>query len=120
MENPVLMIGDEKYTFMKVRSHMPISIYKGKDSYLRIGPKGLIQQEIKYHKNLLGFGFPVPKILSEGEYLDLYYFTESSFGDEHLGQIFRVNCINFLVSDTDFSKLLNVVKIFTQAHIKER
>ena len=44
MENPVLMINGEEYTFVKVRSHMPISIYKGQDSDLRIGPKDLIQQ----------------------------------------------------------------------------
>lgn len=118
MENPVLMIEGEEYTFVKVRSHMPISIYKGQDSYLRIGPKDLIQQEINYHKNLLGFGFPIPKILSEGIYLESSYFIESSFGNEHLGQIFRANCTDAVVSDTDFSKLLNVVKIFTQAQIK--
>lgn len=112
------MIEGEEYTFVKVRNHMPISIYKGKDSYLRIGPRDLIRQEINYHKNLLGFGFPIPKILNEGEHLDLYYFTESSLGDEHLGQIFRANCTDSVVSDNDFSKLLNVVKIFTEAQIK--
>lgn len=117
MENPKLMIEEEEYTFVKERNHMPISIYRGQDSYLRIGPKDLIQQEINYHKNLLKFGFPIPKILSEGTYLESYYFTESSFGDEHLGQIFRANCIDFTVSDNDFSKLLNVVKIFTEAQI---
>lgn len=118
MENPVLMNDGEEYTFVKVRSHMPISIYKGKNSYLRIGPKDLIQQEINYHKNLLDYGFPIPKILSEGTYLESFYFTETSFGDEHLGQIFRANCIDAVVSDTDFSKLLDVVKTFTEAQIK--
>ncbi len=117
MENPVLMINGEEYTFVKVRNHMPISIYKGKDCYLRIGPKNLIQQEINYHTNLLKFGFPIPKILSEGTYLESYYFTESSFGNEHLGQIFRTNCIDFAVSDNDFSKLFNVVQVFTHAQI---
>ncbi|MBX9906282.1 aminoglycoside phosphotransferase family protein [Patescibacteria group bacterium] len=118
MNNSTLIINGEEYTFVKVRSHMPISIYKGTDTYLRIGPKNLIEQEINYHKNLLKFGFPIPEILHEGTYEDLCYFTESSFGDEHLGQIFGSNAINSIVSDDDFSKLLNVVKIFAQAQIK--
>jgi hypothetical protein len=118
MDTPSLSIDGNEYIFVKTRSHMPISIYKGQDCYLRIGPRELIEQEINYHKSLLGFGFPIPTILSEGEYLDSYYFTETSFGDEHLGQIFRTHCAGGVVSDTDFSKLLNVVKIFTLAQIK--
>lgn len=118
MEAPVLTIEGEAYVFVKTRNHMPISIYKGKESYLRIGPKELIQQEIGYHKSLLEFGFPIPKIISEGEYLDSHYFTETSFGDAHFGQIFRSNCIDLMVLDSDFSKLLNVVKIFTHAQLQ--
>jgi hypothetical protein len=118
METPMLTIEGKEYAFVKTRNHMPISIYKGEDSYVRIGPKDLIQQEINYHRNLLKFGFPIPEILSEGEYLNSYYFTESSFGDEHLGQIFRSNCTNSIVSNNDFSKLLNVVKIFAQAQMR--
>ncbi len=118
MEIPLLTIEGNEYVFVKTRNHAPISIYKGQECYLRIGPKELIQQEINYHKSLAAFGFPIPKILSEGKYFELYYFTESSFGDAHLGQIFRLNCIDSIVSDTDFSKLLSVVKIFAEAQIK--
>lgn len=119
MEIPILTIDGKEYEFVKTRSHMHISIYKGKDCYLRIGPKELIQKEISYQKNLQGFGFPIPDIVGEGQYLDLYYFTESSFGDEHLGQIFRSHCAsNSIVHDADFSKLLRIVNRFAHAQLK--
>lgn len=118
MDTPLLTINGKDYVFVKKRSHMPVSIYKGEGEYLRIGPKDLIQQEIKYHKNLLHFGFPIPEILVEGDYQDQSYFTESSLGEEHLGQIFRTHCNNFVVQDSDFEKMLNVVKLFTKAQLK--
>ncbi len=118
METPTLVIDGKEYTFVKTRNQMPISIYKGPNCYLRIGPKELIQQELNYHKSLLEFGFPIPELIDEGEYLDSQYFIESSFGEMHLGQVFRAHCVSNTVSDTDFSKLLNVVKKFTEAQLK--
>ena len=117
MKDRSLIIEGDTYTLVKVRNHAPISIYKGKDSFLRIGPEDLIQQEVDYHMNLVRYGFPVPNIISRGTHLGLHYYIESSIGEEHLGQTFARNSVDSLVSNSNFALLLDVVKKFAQAQI---
>jgi len=119
MEKPELIIEGKTYNFVKKRSYLPVTIYKSSTDYLRIGPKDLILKEIEYQKNLLGFGFPVPKITKEGEYQDQYYFIEPSLGEKHFGQIFQANLSDAkTVSDTDFSVFLALIKKYAEAQLK--
>lgn len=119
MKDVQLTIDGNIYTFVKERNQMPVSIYKGVSCYLRIGPKEYIDQEISYHKNLLQFGFPVPQIITRGQFQGFDYFIETSLGEEHLGQIFSFNCEErAIVSELDFKKLLTVTSAFTNAQLK--
>jgi len=119
METPELIIEGKTYNFVKKRNHMPVSIYKSSTDYLRIGPKELIVKEIEYQKNLLGFGFPVPKITKEGEHQEQYYFIEPSLGERHFSQIFKANLSDAkTVSDTDFSVFLALIKKYAEAQLK--
>lgn len=119
MKDSLLTIDDNTYTLVKERNQMPVSIYKGVDCYLRIGPKQYIDQEISYHNNLLQYGFPVPRIITRGQFQGFYYFIETSLGEEHLGQIFSHNCNEHaIVSELDFKKLLTVTSAFTNAQLK--
>lgn len=119
MEAPLLTIEGKDYIFVKTRSHMPVSIYKGDGCYLRIGPPELIQGEIDYHRSLLEFGFPIPTILTIGEHLGYGYFIESSLGEEHFGEIFARTCTrDCIVYDTEFEKLLAIVEKFLSAQLK--
>ena len=119
MKDTQLIIDGNIYTFVKERNQMPVSIYKGQGYYLRIGPKEFIEQEIAYHKNLQRFDFPIPSIITEGQYKGLEYFIETSLGEEHLGQIFTKNADhNAEVPKNDFKMALPVFLKFTQAQLK--
>lgn len=85
---PQIALGDKQYQHIKTREYTPVSVYKGAGEFLRIGPEGLIVPELNLHKKLLGYGFPVPGIVAEGEKDGKTYYIEQSLGDELLGDIF--------------------------------
>jgi hypothetical protein len=119
MDTPTLQINGEEYSFVKKRNQEPVSIYKGRDCYLRIGPREIIEREVNHHKKLFEYGFPIPLITEEGEFRGLSYFKETSLGDEHFGQIFRSRQTkNLEIPDADFEMLLDVVRKFTDAQVK--
>lgn len=98
---------------------MPVSVYAGADSYLRIGPQECISKEVAYHKKLAACGFPVARILEEGEFESEYYFVESSLGDKHFSQIFKATLSDDGgVSDSDFVALVALVKKYAEAQLK--
>ncbi len=114
-----ITIGGKVYEHVKTREYTPVSIYQGNGEFLRIGPKDLIAPELNLHKKLLGYGFPVPAILSEGEQDEKFYYTEQSFGDDLLGDVFWKDCIKEnRISDEHFSSLLNLSEQFAQAQLK--
>lgn len=119
MENPEITINGKTYFYVRTRNHMPVSIYKGGDVFLRIGPKELIEKEVAYHRKLLGFGFPIAEIIGEGEYEGQSYFVEASLGEFHFGQVFTADFAkNGFVSDSIFRNLLNVAKMHAEAQLK--
>ena len=85
MGPPVLSIGGVAYEHVVTRN---ISIYRGDDAYLRIGEAGAVGHERAIHKRLLESGFPVARLLSEGEHRGLGWYTEASLGRDTLGDIF--------------------------------
>lgn len=117
MHAPAITIEGVEYTFVKKRSQAPVAIYKGPDTFLRIGPDAYIAPEILYHQKLARFGFPLPEIVSVGTHDGQSYFTETSFGEQHLGEIFRANTINGIVADADFNLLIEIVKKFATAQL---
>ncbi len=113
-----IVINNQNFEYIKTRMYVPVSVYKGENSFLRIGPKNLISEEISKHKKLIGFGFPVAEILSEGEFEDLYYFIEKSLGDEILGDIFWEETKNNRnISDYHFEGFLKITSKFGEAQL---
>ncbi len=119
MEKPELVIGGKEYHFVRKRNKVPVSVYKGADSYLRIGPADCISREVAFHKELSQFGFPIAEILEEGTFESLSYFIERSLGEKHFGQVFKSDILkNGNVQDPDFGELLDLVTKYATAQLK--
>jgi len=79
-----IIVENKKFEHVKTRLHSPVSIYKGPDFYMRIGPINLIKKELLTHNKLLEYNFSVAKILKEGEKDNQYFYIEESLGNEVL------------------------------------
>lgn len=116
-----LSIGGESFSFLKRRDYAPISIFKGENSFLRIGPKDLVAAEIARQKHLLSLGFPLPMILSEGETEGHYFYTEETLGDKNLAESFIEDCQrNGNISDENYRNFLEVSIKFATAQLNTR
>lgn len=115
-----IIINGEIYSHVKTREYEPVSIYRNKDSFLRIGPKDLVFSELNLHKKLIQFDFPVPKIIAEGEIDGRYYYIETSLGEHLLGDIFWKDYKESasVVSESNVKKLVYITGQFARAQIK--
>ncbi|MDP3793639.1 MAG: aminoglycoside phosphotransferase family protein, partial [Candidatus Uhrbacteria bacterium] len=85
-----------------------------RSKYLRIGESARIAKELKFHKQILAFGFPVAQILGEGKNGGFIYWIEESLGKEHFGdRFFRETKEDGRILDDSFRAFLQIVK---QAH----
>src|SRR3569832_174022 len=85
---PVRTIEGAQYELVRAQ-RSGVCVYRGKDSYLRIGPKELIAKQLETHRHMESSGFPVAKLLSEGSDEDDAYFRESSLGDKRFLELFE-------------------------------
>lgn len=97
------------------------AVYKSADSYVRIGESEKIHADLALHKSMEEAGFPVAKVLAEGEQNGQAYFIETSLGDKHLGKVFAEDVEqNGVISDEDFEQLLTVAERFARAQLTTR
>ncbi|MFA7286578.1 MAG: phosphotransferase [Patescibacteria group bacterium] len=112
-------IGGKSYEHVKTREYTPVAIYKCDGEFLRIAPKEVLTPELTLHKKILSYGFPVPNILAEGELDGMLYYTEQSFGDKLLGDLFWEDCKQGgEISSEHFNFFLNVSEKFALAQLK--
>jgi len=114
-----LIIDGQKFVHVKTRAYTPISVYKGVGSFLRIGDRAELEPELRHHEHLITLGFPVPKIIKEGESDGQFYYVEESFGEDHLGALHAQEFKSLgKISNQSFQTLLEVSKKFAEAQLK--
>lgn len=114
-----LIIDGQKFALVKTRAYTPISVYKGDGSFLRIGDKAELEPEVRHHQQLITLGFPVPKIIKEGESNGQFYYEEESFGEDHLGALFAKEYKSLgKISNHSLQTLIGVSKKFAEAQLK--
>lgn len=64
------------------------AVYKADDAFIRIGSATKILPDLALHKKMEEFGFPVAKLIAEGEQNGQAYFVEASLGEKHFGKLF--------------------------------
>lgn len=115
----ILKIGDQTFKHIKTRIYSPIAVYSSKNLFLRIGPKAELEKEAQFHRKLLSFNFPIPKIVADGERDGQYYYIETSLGDTHFGDIFIQDVKqNGAISEKNFSLFLELSKSYAEAQLK--
>lgn len=114
-----ITVDGTAYIYIRTRAYAPVSVYRGENEFLRIGPKDAIVKELNSHKRLLEFAFPIPQILSEGEMDNRYYYIETSLGNTLLSDIFLADTERQgAVADKNFRKLSELVEKFARAQLK--
>ncbi|VVB74645.1 Uncharacterised protein [uncultured archaeon] len=113
-----ITVNGALFKLVKKRTYDPIYLYSNEKKFLRIGPVELIKKELSSHKQMIAQGFPIAKILKEGNYYGHEFYIEESLGNAHLGEIFGQECIkNGQVSAKSFLVFKNLSKKFAKAQI---
>ncbi|MFA6094844.1 MAG: phosphotransferase [Candidatus Paceibacterota bacterium] len=108
----------KKEKYEHVTSRIGAAVYRGRNKYLRIGDKNLIEKDIQNHGLFTKYGFPVSKILSKGVYQGNHFYIESSLGRKSLAKIFikemkKDGC----VSEPSFASFLTVSKRYAKRQL---
>lgn len=116
-----LIVNGRTFEHVKTRDHMPVSIFKSGDLFLRKGPKEILEEEISFHRHLLEYGFPVPQILEEGDLDGDGYYIETSLGEKPFGEIFAEDTKEHGgIPEKHFNEFLKVTERFAEAQLTTR
>lgn len=114
-----LEIRGSAYTLIHRQRANPIStlgVYKGDSTYLRIGPKYVLERMLRLHKKMASYGFPVAPLVHTGTHAGKPYFIEKSLGDKNFTTLFFEDIEKTgSISDTHFRQFLSVVESFVNA-----
>ncbi len=97
-----------------------IRLYKGDDSYVRVGSADRIERDITSHRAMAKAGYPVAAILTEGDMAGERYFVEQSLGEKTFRTLFEEDITaHGAISDERFNEFLRISKHFLQAQAKK-
>lgn len=114
-----ITVGENIYELVDIQRDKISAIYKNSSTYLRVGAPEKIKKDLELHKKMLSFGFPVAKILEEGEFKDMHFFIEESLGEKCFGTIFKEEVgRDRKISEETFDKFIGILTEFAEAQIK--
>lgn len=107
------------FKFVKSQRDGNSAVYKGVENYLRIGTPAKIASDLRLHKRMASAGFPVAKLITEGELDGKNYFIESSVGEKTISQTFAEETeAAGEISEESFNQFLNVADQFARAQLR--
>ncbi|CAN5753299.1 hypothetical protein BH11PAT2_BH11PAT2_01860 [soil metagenome] len=110
-----------EFSFVTSQREDLSAVYRSADAYVRIGSPERISKDLALHKNMDRVGFPVAKLLAEGEHDGEVYFIEASLGDKHFGELFAEDVAAFgAISDELFEKFISIAEKFARAQFATR
>ncbi len=112
-----IIIDGVTYELVTAQRNGESYVYRGTESYVRIGRPQWIGELMNRHALLAQAGFPVPRVLAEGDYGDLRYYREQSLGRDKLGTLFKEEWSRGEITDASFDAFLQVAREFTCAQI---
>ena len=111
-------------TYALVERHRPAKaddsrVYRGYNSFLRIGPASTIAANLAAHSRLEKAEFPVPRIIGTGDIGDERYFIEESLGEK----TYRLQFADEVaqsgeISEKSFKEFLDVMRKYLIAQAK--
>lgn len=114
-----IQVDGVTYRFVTRQRADTTAIYKSENAFLRIGDASKIRDDLSLHLKMVNLGFPVSKIISSGHLGDEDYFTESSLGENHLGELFAKDVEQHgVIRDGTFEKFVKVASSFARAQLE--
>ena len=111
----------QEFSFVTGQRGGASAVYKSENTYIRIGNPEKIHADLALHKKMEEAGFPVAKVLMEGEENGQAYFIESSLGEKHLGKVFAEDVEKEgIISNERFEEFLSVAEQFARAQLTTR
>ncbi len=111
-------LGGTEFAFVKGQRDGNSAVYKSTDSYLRIGESHKIHSDLALHKRMESAGFPVAKLIAEGELDGKAYFIESSVGEKTLSTTFAEEVeTTGVISEESFNQFLSITDQFARAQL---
>ncbi len=119
MEFPeILTVDGTDYKLVDTQRNKTSAIYGGESVFVRIGEPAKLEKDIAFHKKMESFGFPVAKLLREGEYEGMLYFIEESLGETCFALLFKNEYEQHgEISEATFSQFMDVARKFALAQL---
>lgn len=113
-----LVMGGEVYEHVRSQRN-GAKVYRGKNTFLRVGPSQVIRRHLALQKELLARGFRFAEIVEEGEMNGLAFFRERSLGDIRFNDMFAEETeYAGNASDAHFDAFLALVMEFTRTQAR--
>lgn len=113
-----LEIEGRQFSFVTRQRDDLSAIYKSDDAYLRIGNPQRIKRDIARHRSMEEAGFPVARMIAEGEYEGEQYMVESSLGGKHFGLLFSDDIEQTkTITEAVFEQFLSLAERFAIAQL---
>ncbi len=117
--DPKITINGMVFDYVDTQRDGDTAIYKSESAYLRIGAPEKVKRDLALHKQMENYGFPVAKLLAEGELCGMHYFAEESLGEKHFGHIFRDETEALgKIKDETFDRFTDVCTKFAEVQLK--
>jgi hypothetical protein len=95
------------------------AVYRGQDSYLRIGEPSAIRYDLAHHREMESAHYPVASIRAEGELDGQLFFIEESLGAKSFRAIFGEEyAATGMVGSASFTSFTGIAKKLYAAQIK--
>jgi len=112
-------VSGDSYVFVRGQRGDASAIYKSTNAFMRIGKTDKIARDLAIHKKMEQAGFPVAKLISEGELDGQSYFIETSLGDNHLGEVFAQDVEQGGSIDSQtFDEFVSLAEAYAEAQIR--
>lgn len=114
-----IQVNEQIYTLVCGDRFTGRAVYRGSDTYLRIGLPAVIEQEIAIHRRLLALGFPVAPLLQTGIGDGQPFFLEAALGDTVWDDKLEAEThVHGTVRDSSFTDLLALILRWTEAQLQ--
>ena len=120
MHNHRMALTIEGKTYELVKEQRGgLSVYRGEDSYARVGAPESVARTIATHRKMEHLDFPVARTLSSGSLGDSDYTIEQSLGTKTFRTLFEEDIIAFgSISEDRFNEFIRISKRYLQAQSK--
>lgn len=113
-----ISVENSNWKKIQERDYEKIAVYTNGEEFLRLGKKEILEPECTKQEHLVAQGFPLPPITKTGEYNELWYFIEPSFGTTLYTYVFSDECKKHgNISQKTFDKFLRICLELTEAQL---